>query len=417
MVSAGSFGPPVANAATAADSAPAFPRPASFAINPTLKLTGLSSQNPDDPLLYPHSSDATGMLRLRLDLHAAFGDTVDARMAYELGGRWLSHDRSKATDSLVLPSSTKAPFRVTQLVDYLVDEDRGVAAHELDRALLAFHPTWGEVTIGRQAIGLGRGVMFSAVDMFSPFSTLEADREWHRGVDAARAEIRLSDTTSAEVIAVAGETWDESALLVRLRGYLGLMDAEILAGKRGRDGVAAIVLSSAVADAEVHTELAIFHTPEDHPNGTIFGNNDYVPKAVLGSSYTFGVGNGLTLLVEYHYSGFGAKHTDEAQSLFASPEYAERLVRGDTQTIGRHACGVQISYPINESLSTTLATFVNPADDSGIVSPALRWDLSRSVSLTATAYLPWGQPPNNGRSKSEYGASPTGLFAQLGLYF
>lgn len=396
---------------------PAGDPPLVLAVNPTLKLTGLSSLNPDDARLYPRSSNTTGMFRLRLDLHSVVGDIADARIAYELGGRWFSHSRSRTADSGVLPLSTTAPFRVTQLADDVVNEDRGVAVHELDRALLSFHPAWGEVTIGRQAIGLGRGVLFSAVDMFSPFTTLEADREWRRGVDAARVEFRLSETTSTEAIAVAGETWEGSALLIRLRGYFGPMDAEVIAGKRGRDEVIGTVLSATVADAEIHAELAVFHTPEDHPDGTLFGNNDYVPKAVLGASYTLGIGNGLTVLLEYHYSGFGARHTDEAQDLFAIPEYAERLRRGDSQPIGRHACGMQISYPISESLNATLATFASPTDGSGIVSPALRWDLSRAISFTTAAYVPWGQPPTNGRIESEYGSSPTSLFAQLGMYF
>ncbi|MBT3374304.1 MAG: hypothetical protein HN742_22945 [Lentisphaerae bacterium] len=391
--------------------------PQRVTLNPTLKLTELHSHNPGDRLLYPHRSESTAMLRLRLDLHTNVREVLDVNVAYELGSQWLSRDRDDGAGSRVLPAGSPVPFRMHQLVDGFADGDRFGAAHELDRALVAIHPDWGEVTIGRQAIGLGRGVMFSAVDMFSPFNTLEADREWRRGVDAARMEIRLSSTASAELIAVAGESWDASALLLRLRGYFGPLDAELLGGKRGRDGVAAVVVSSTVGAAEVHAEAAVFRTPEDHPEGTILKRDNDVPKVVLGSSYTFGIGNGITLLLEYHYSGFGAGEAEDAQALFAAPGYDLRLTRGDTQTLGQHACGIQLTYPVNEAVVAGVSTFASPVDGSGVVSPTLRWDLSATTSLVISGYIPWGQRPDGGRIRSEYGTFATSLFAQLGMYF
>ena len=62
--------------------------------------------------------------------------------------------------------------------------------HEIDRAALHASMRARPISpIGRQAIGWGRGVLFGAVDLFSPFTPLEADREWRRGVDAVRADV------------------------------------------------------------------------------------------------------------------------------------------------------------------------------------------------------------------------------------
>ena len=41
----------------------------------------------------------------------------------------------------------------------------------------------------------------------------------------------------------------------------------------------------------------------------------------------------------------------------------------------------------------------------------------QNLSLIASAYVPWGARPSRGRLKSEYGATPLGLFLQLNLYF
>ncbi len=387
-----------------------------LSLNPTLKLSNLSSYSSDDSD-FADGWDILGLYRLRFDFHTKLGSQSNAQIAYEHSGRWRNENSSAYTTTAVLPSTALVPYRITQLYDNFVETGDLVLYHELDRGLIAMHPQWGELTIGRQAIGLGRGRLFSAVDMFLPFSPLEVDREWRRGVDAFRAEYRFAPTSSVEAIAVTGESWNDSALVLRARGYFGNLDAELLTGKRAEDDFVAAVISSAVGDAEVHGELAVFHVPDPHPHGQIWSNDRYIPKTVLGSSYTFAVGNGLTLLGEYHYSGFGAKDISDAQNLFATPEYQTRLLRGDTQTLGRHTVGVQATYPFNESLNGSFTTVMNPDDGSGILSPSTRWDISRTTSFTAILYVPWGADDKDGILQSEYGASPYSLYLQLAFYF
>jgi len=170
--------------------------------------------------------------------------------------RWLSGSTGLGAGSSFLPSEALAPFRLAQLDWEIAADDSFSYRHEIDRGLVALHPEWGDVAVGRQAIGLGRGVLFGAVDVFNPFSPLEVDREWRRGVDAFRAEYRLSTTSSADCIAAFGESWEQSALLGRLRGYLGDVDGSLIFGKRSEDFMVGSAFSAAVGDAEVHGEYA-----------------------------------------------------------------------------------------------------------------------------------------------------------------
>ena len=306
---------------------------------------------------------------------------------------------------------------MAQLDWQITADDRFLYRHEIDRLLVAFHPDWGEVTIGRQAIGLGRGVLFSAVDGFSPFSPVEVDREWRRGVDAVRLEYRLSGVSSAELIAVAGARWDDSALLARMRGYIGNLDGELIVGKRAGDVMCAGALSMAVKDAEVHLELAVFDTPESYPDGALFGDEHLVAKAVLGSSYTFDAGNGLTVLGEYHYNGFGVRDASDIAAHLLEPARQERYLRGELQTLGQHALGLQCAYPFSPTLNGSLMTLCDPTDGSGILSPSLVWDASQQTSVALSAFVPWGASPHNGQIRSTYGSSAASLFIQLSMYF
>jgi len=381
------------------------------------KVTSLASHAPSDPILFPDTFSRTTLARLRLGLDVRHSDWMDSEFAYEQRARWLSGGSGLGAGGSVLPAEAPAPFRITQLDWEITADDDSSYRHEIDRGLVALHPAWGDVTIGRQAIGLGRGTLFSAVDVFSPFSPLEVDREWRRGVDAFRAEYRLSTTSSAESIAAFGETWEQSAWLGRVRGYLGDIDGALIIGKRAEDFMVGTTFSAVVGEAEVHGELAVFDTPEAQPDGTLWGGDHLATKAVLGSSYTFNVGNGLTLLGEYHYSDFGVKDAEDALLRLQDPDFQRRYLRGDTQILGREALAAQLSYPFNESINGGFLVLTNPTDGSGVVSPSLRLDLDRNITLTTNLFVPWGTEPKYGQLRSEYGASPASLFIQAAIYY
>jgi len=382
------------------------------------KSSLLLSYGPDDPLLFPERWSGTNLYRLRLSLSTKYNECMNSELAYESRVRLVSEGAVMGAGGGVLPSFAEAPYRISQL-DWELAEggDTFLGRHELDRALVAFHPHWGEITTGRQAIGLGRGVLFGAVDVFAPFSPLEIDREWRRGVDAVRIEYQASDTRSVELMAAFGESWDESALLCRVRGYYGNVDGELIFGKRAEDTMCAATMSTIVGDSEMHLELALFDTPEAQPDGSLFGNEHLVGKAVLGASHTFDFGNGLTLLGEYHYSGFGVSDTSDATSRLMDPVFQKRFLRGDMQILGQQAIALRITYPVNEAWTSSLLILQSPTDGSGVAAPSLTWDLTDNVSIVATSFIPWGTEPSGGQLNSEYGGTPLSLFLQLRAYF
>jgi hypothetical protein len=394
----------------------------------TGKMTSLTSNLPDDPLLFSEDWSQTALARLRLGLEIEHSDTMNSEFAYEQRARWTSTGAGIGAVGGFLPSEARVPFRLASLDWEIAGDDDFAWRHDIDRALVALHPQppkedtpanpagWGEITIGRQAIGLGRGVLFSAVDMFAPFSPLEVDREWRPGVDALRVEYRLSGTSSTELLAVGGESWEQSALLGHVRGYVGDVDGSLIFGKRAEDLMVGGVVSATVQGAEVHGELAVFDTPEAWPD-TLWGNDHLVTKTVVGGSYTFNIENGLTVLAEHHYSGFGVENIEDALTWLQDPDYRQRFLRGDTQILGRQAIAVQLSYPFNDALSGSLLVLTSPLDGSGVASPTLRLDMTDNVTLIGSLFLPWGQGPSGGRLESEYGATPTSLFLQVSMYY
>lgn len=386
-----------------------------FRLRTSFKGTLLLSHAPDAPLLFPERDSATSFWRFRVEPQARLGGRFTLGAAYEQRVRVFSA-AAGAAGLGILPPDTPAPYRVRQL-DWSISSTSGSSwRHEIDRAYIAAHLERVELTLGRQAVGWGRGVLFGAVDLFSPFTPLEADRESRRGVDAIRADFKLTTRSSLDAVAAFGESLDDSAFGARFRGYRGELDIELVAGYRARDVFFGITSSVAVGGAEVHGELALFRAPESLPAGGLGSEGRGALKAVAGTSYRVPVGNGVLLFVEYHYSGFGAGSAEEILPLLSDPGFLERYVRGDTQILDRHALAALATYEASPELTLNGQWVQSPVDGSAVVVPSLTWTLSDRLSLLGSVYLPFGEAPRGLTLESTYGAAATSGLLQIRIY-
>ncbi|HEY6038787.1 MAG TPA: hypothetical protein VIV58_31110 [Kofleriaceae bacterium] len=383
----------------------------SYDVKAALRSTLVVSREPDDPALFPEGEDAIASWRFRLMADAAPTESLRFDAAYEQRVSLAS-----ATGSLagfgVLPALGVAPYRLSQLEGAIVSRDGYQWSHELDRLSAEYKLGSLTLTAGRQAIGWGRGVMFSAVDLFAPFSPFEIDREWRRGIDAARAEVTFGPKLSADAVVAAGESVDSSAFVGRIRGYRGPADFELVGGWRARDLMVGATSSGTVGDGELHGELAVFRAPDALPAGGQFASRVAI-KGLIGGSYRVAIGNGVLVVAEYHYSGFGAASAGEVLPLLANPAFAARFARGDTQILGRHALALVASYEVSPELQLALRWLQSPVDGSGVATPTATATLSERLAMLAAVFVPYGSAPTGTSLRSEYGATALSGFVQI----
>ena len=377
-----------------------------WALDAALKWTALSSHAPDAPLLYPERWSAATLGRGRLALRGQAAAALHVRLAYEQRARAVSTGAGAGAGAGILVPQIRAPYRLKQLDDALAMGENVAYRHELDRAFVAWRVGRGEVQIGRQAIGWGRGVLFGAVDVFAPFNPLESDREWRRGVDALRVSVPLAARFSLDAVAAGCASVDESAFVGRLYGHSGALDGELLLGHRRGDRFAGTAASVRVTGAEIHGELASFKTPAT-------AGGEVVLKALVGGSYAWDALGGLLLVGEYHFSGFGVSDIAE---LAAAP-YLARLSRGDAQILGRYAGALQLSQGITGTLPRTLGWLFSPIDGSGVLTGVATWIFSDELTLAANAYWPYGARPRQGILQSEYGGAAKSGLLQISFYY
>jgi hypothetical protein len=387
---------------------------AAVTVRYSLKSSALLSRWPDDPTLFPDRGTATGFWRLRVEPQIRWRERLTFDVAFEQ--RWRAFTGASAVFVPgVLTPEGGAPFRVRQL-DWRLASARNIEWRgEVDRAALHLHLPRADFTIGRQAIGWGRGALFGAVDLFAPFTPLEADREWRRGVDAVRGDVKLGKHASFDTVAAFGRTARQSSVAARVRGYAGKADLEVLGGYRVRDIFAGATSSAALGDLELHGELAVYGT------NRVFaplegGRTQSIVKAVAGGSYRVPLRNGMLTYVEYVYSGFGARSPDEILLHLSDPEFQERYLRGDMQILGRHAVGVLAAYEWSPEVSLAAQWVHSPLDGSGVAVPSVTYTINDRWSVLLNGYVPYGRAPAGAVLRSDFGASPAGLFAQIRLY-
>lgn len=351
--------------------------------------------------------------RLRVTGRAKPASWLGAEAAWEMRARGASGAQSEGTG--VLPSAAAPPWRMRAWDWEAASTDRAELRHEVDRAVIFVHLPRTEISAGRQAIGWGRGLLFTALDPFPAFGALEIDREWKRGVDAVRVELRAFDAVSIEGVAAGGEERENQVLAGRVRGYTALFDAELVGGRRSTDRFAGISLSAPIYGAEIHAEATGFRAERPIATGGIDEDDRLTAVAVAGGSYRFDVARGPILIAEWHYNGFGVRSPEEVVFVANEPDFRTRVMRGDLRTLGRQATGVQLSYPWTDELSTSVAWLHAPLDGSGLAGPSLSWLVSDRVSFGAGAYFSYGARPEGLIPRSEYGGLPSTVYVHLAL--
>lgn len=387
-----------------------------LSLNSALKSSLLLST----PLYTATDTQGTNFWRLRLDADTAVTPWFTANVAYEQRVIQSTETGGLGTGQALLPQSENLPYRVIPMGGAIISEPQLLYEQGLDRLSATVRGDWGQVTLGRQAIGFGRSSFFTALDVLAPFGTFQVDTEWKLGVDALNAEWQVGDRVALGFTAAAAEDFSNGAFLGRVQSTVGDLDVLLLGGKRSEDYMAGAASSMPVLDAEMHGEAAVFFTDGVGVIAPQIGN-DIVFKAVIGGSYSFDVLGGLMLLSEYHFNGFGLSDIPAQQSALADPAYIARLERGDSQTLGQHEVAANLSLNVDDALSTYGYAVVSAQDGSGLGALGGTWNYSNAISLDLSAFIPWGKSPDiqnpaSATLRSEYGASPFTVYLSLRLY-
>ena len=363
--------------------------------------------------------------RIRLKLDADLGESVEVRIHYELLHTWGDRERIRneleAASGIALPLFIPARVRYLDLESEIDQGSNWRLVHGLDRLQVRWVAERVEVTVGRQPVSWGAGLIWTPSDLFSGFSPTEIDRDEKIGVDVFRLTASPTlDTTLDLVVEPLDESgpyhmsWEDSSLALRVGGHIGEYDVTALGGQIAGDEVLGGDFSGYLLDAGFRGEWVYTHVKEE-------GERDYV-RALLSLDYGFAAKWNPYLAVEYFYNGLGTEDPDQYLQRLAAASVQRAYQRGNTFNLGRQYLGTVFRLMPSALVVLQSVTLFNLDDGS------LQEYVSASRSLSENIDLMVGATVGVGEVGTEFGgfsADQAGvelknsdlLFAFLKVYF
>ncbi|MCF6290954.1 MAG: hypothetical protein L3J03_08175 [Desulfobacterales bacterium] len=339
-------------------------------------------------------------IEFRLKNLLYIGNHASLETHYELlwsGGdtRRKQNQLGRSTPGVSAAGPEDDRLRLFDLSYRLSEDNDQLLYHRLDRLVLTLQPAWGSVSLGRQALTWGNGLLFNPMDLFNPFAPTDIQRDYKTGDDMAVVSFSLKSGNELQLLAVVRRNpaggkvdRDHSSLAAKYHFSRNTAEYDLMAASHYRDAVLGLGRVGYIGDAAVRLDGTWTMLNSGSGNDNFFSlvaNLDY-SWVWLDKNY-YG-------LVEFFFNGLGG---DRYTRALADPDMAARLARGELYTLGRTYLAGELRVELHPLFNLSLTAITNLADPSGLLQPRGVWDLSQSTRLTCGAIIPYG------RSGTEYG--------------
>jgi hypothetical protein len=291
----------------------------------------------------------------------------------------------------------------------------------VDRLSVAWKPDWGTVTVGRQVVTWGGGLVFNPFDLFNPFAPDDVVRDYKAGADMLLVDVPLQ-TGGLQVLAVPrrdeiddGVAADASSFAAQYQFFFGSNEGAVFAAAHYGEPAVGAGLGGLFGGASWRVD-GTWQRVEPVGGGV---EEDYASiVANLQYSWIWGGRNVLGFL-EYYYNGLGRS---DYLAAIADPAVRTQLGRGNLFVLGRHFGAASLQVEMHPLVNVLVSGILNLEDPSGIFQPRVVWNASQSMTLTAGVDVPFG------KTGTEYGGieipgaglttrSPTSVYCLATWFF
>ena len=298
------------------------------------------------------------------------------------------------------------------------DGPRHRSLHRLDRLALRYRQGDWSVTLGRQAVSWGNGMLFQPLGLFSPFAPTTVDRDYKAGDDLLLVE-RLFDNGSDLQLLLVGRrdaagalSGSASSAALKWRGMAGQAELEAIAARHYQDRVLGLGARIPLGGALARADLAATRLRDGGWKLSGLLNLDYSLVFLKRNAYLF---------AEYYHNGFGAGRMPETY-LGLKPALRERLLRGETFNLMRDYLALGANLQWHPLWQQSLSLIGNLQDGSALLQTSLTFEPGDRQRLQ----LGWTEPL--GGAGQEFGGAPllgetatvggaSALFARWTCYF
>lgn len=287
------------------------------------------------------------------------------------------------------------------------NSEKFATSARLDRFALAYENGDLNFSLGRQALSIGKGILFQSLDIFNPFSPVAIDKEYKPGEDMALMRYQLWTDFELQGFAIARRDAvskdvdsEASSFAVRTLGRFRGGDMEALVAKHYDRAFYGGGVAKDLGGSTLRGEASF---REDDDGGFNFTGDVNVDRAAEIFE------RNLYFFMEFFHSGVGS----ESGNLFElNPQRDVLMARGELYTLGRNYGALGFRYEITPLITLSLNGLHSFEDSSDLTQAISDFNLSDNLRLKLGAVIPMG-----GRDEFSSGRLGSSGIAQGRQYF
>lgn len=288
----------------------------------------------------------------------------------------------------------------------------------LDRLAVQYRLSDWSLTLGRQAVSWGNGMVFAPMDLFNPFAPTTVDRDYKAGDDLFLAERLLANGGDVQLLAVARRdeqgrrTGQAASTALKWHGFAGQLEFDLLAAKHYRDQVFGAGFRFPVGVALMRSDLVF----------TRLRDGGWRLSGLLNADVSFvAAGRNAYVFAEYFHNGFGVAKLPSTADQLPSP-LAQRLSRGEVFNPMRDYLAVGGNLEWHPLINQALTLIGNLNDGSVLLQTSVTYERGDHQRLQLGIVTPLGQRGKEFGGVPVFGDEVTSgggktLFARWVYYF
>ena len=251
--------------------------------------------------------------------------------------------------------------------------------HRIDRMSVQWQQADWSVTLGRQAVSWGSGIVFQPLDPFNPFAPTAVDRDYKNGDDLVLIERLLPNGHDLQVLHVMRRDERQqlrsrvSSTAAKWHGYLFDSEFELIAASHYDQDFLGLSIRQPVGPAVVRTDLAWREGLQSGDRWRLLG--------IVNADVAFPIRDRMAyVFAEYFYNDFGMQSMPGP--LDTIPQQLETaLLRGEVFNLMREYLAVGASYQWHPLLTQSLSVISNLSDGSALLQGQLSIDSAQNQQL------------------------------------
>jgi len=367
----------------------------SFSVNPNIKYLAIK----DGPPRYTWQKS----IDTRIVIQWFASENSTAELHYQAGLFATLFKSDGNTDFSTGMTSHQGFYRLDDIsarpYDSIADINGLFLEQNLDRLNWTSYQSLAHITLGRQAVNLSTARFISPTDIFRPNTARYLVSDYSPGIDAARAQVYLSDLATLDIGIVGGYTKQQTASFARIKANINSVDWSATGITLNDKHIVSAGLDTALGDYGHWQELALMNATTKKWRWSI------------GADTT--IGNYLAQ-VEYHYNQPGSSTSLEYMTNATDDLF---YLQGAIGFYGQHYLTTSFSWLKGMRSGRDLTVILNLKDNSSLSIVNYYWSLTDNWDVTVGLHLPIGTSPeiidNQLIVNSEFGVSPAVLLLKV----